>query len=141
MRIGLGTAVMALSLAAAVVAQAADVPAEGQPGFSMTDFKLVTAQDLYDVCTVEPSDPNQAVAEAFCYGFFSGGKHYHDEVATVDNVGPLFCPPKPLTRQEMVAVFVDFMNRNPGRGSGRPIDVIFEAGGERFPCPAAQTAQ
>lgn len=141
MRMGLGSAVLALGLAAGVAAQAADAPAEGQPGFSMSDFKLVTAQDLYDVCTVAPSDPNQAVAEAFCYGFFSGGKHYHDEVAAVAGVGPVFCPPPSLTRQEMVAVFVDYVSRNPGRASGRPIDIIFEAGEERFHCPAAQPAQ
>ncbi len=113
-------------------------PAEGAPGFSLSDFKLVTAQDLVDVCTVDASDPNYAVAEAFCYGFFTGGKHYHDEVAAVSPLGPIACPPVPATRQELVAVFVDYVKRNPQRAAGRPIDVIFEAVGERWPCPSAQ---
>lgn len=131
---------IAAALVSAMVAGAATAqaePAEGAPGFSLSDFKLVSAQDLFDVCTVPASDANAAVAEAFCYGFFSGGKHYHDEVATVAGLGPVFCPPAPLNREEIVAVFVDYVKRNPARGADKPIDVIFEAGSERFPCPAA----
>lgn len=139
MRLFIRMRLIAAALASAIVAganMAQAEPAEGQPGFSMSDFKLVTAQDLFDICTVEPANPMQPVAEAFCYGFFSGGKHYHDEVATIAGLGPVFCPPAPLNREEIVAVFVDYMKRNPDRGVAKPIDVIFEAGSERFPCPA-----
>lgn len=141
MRFRIRAAVLAVMLVGAgAPVHAASMPGEGEPGFSVSDFTLVTAQDLYDVCTLEPTNADYAVAEAFCYGFFSGGKHYHDEVASVAALGPVFCPPVPLKRTEMVAVFVDYMKRNPQRGAGRPIDVIFEAGSERFPCPATQPA-
>ena len=116
---------------------AASEPAEGQPGFSVSDFKLVTAQDLYDVCTVEPSNANYAVAQAFCYGFFSGGQHYHDEVASVADLGRIACPSVQPTRVEVVAVFVDFIKRNPQHAGDRPMNAVFEALGERWPCPAA----
>lgn len=141
MRVRLIAAVVATALSAhasawAASGSASSEPAEGQPGFSLSDFKLVTAQDLYDVCTVEASDPNVAVAEAFCYGYFTGGKHYHDEVAAVAPMGPIACPPAPATRQELVVVFVDYLKRNPQLAAGRPMDVIFEAIGAQWPCPA-----
>ena len=135
MRIRLIAAVLAVALLSHAGAHAAGDAAEGQPGFSLSDFTLTTAQDLYDVCTVAASDPRHAVAEAFCYGFFSGGKHYHDEVATVALIGPVVCPDRLPSREEVVAVFVDFMQRNPQHAADRPMNAVFEAIGERWPCP------
>lgn len=108
------------------------------PGFDNADFELKTAQDLYDLCTAEEGKAAFRTARAFCYGYFTGAKHYHDAAAGAEVIEPLACPPASVSRAESVAVFVEFVRANPQKAGDQPIDVVFEAIAARWPCPAAK---
>jgi hypothetical protein len=107
----------------------------GGPGFTPSDFNLVTAQDLLDVCTIPEDNADYVPARALCYGYFAGGQDFHDAVAAVAQIGPIACPDHPQTRDALVAVFVAYANQHPEMMSQRPMDVVFEAVAERWPCP------
>lgn len=107
------------------------------PGFDHADFQLNSAQDLFDLCTAPAGNPSHRIARAFCYGYFAGGQHFHNAVAPVPGSAPLACPPAATSREEAVAVFVEFIRLNPQKGGEQPIDAVFEALALRWPCPAA----
>lgn len=126
-----GVAIAALSLSSTpALAQAS-----GSSGFAMSDFALKTAQDLYDVCTVDPADSNYEAATAFCYGYFTGGKHFHDEVSLVEGFAPVACAGGTATRRDLVETFVLFMRNNPAKAGERPMNAAIEAIAQRWPCP------
>jgi hypothetical protein len=103
-----------------------------------SDFELRTAGQLVALCSTSPTQPLHVSARAFCYGFVSGGQHYHDEVASITALGPVFCPDGRKTRDELVEVFVASIRANPQRADDRPVDAVFQAFAERWPCPKAK---
>jgi hypothetical protein len=109
-------------------------------GLKNSDFELRTAGQLLEICTANPKHPLYVSALAFCYGFLSGGQHYHDEVASVAPLGPIFCPDGQKTRDELVDVFVTYLRANPQHAGDRPVDVLFQSYAERWPCPKAKHA-
>ncbi|MEH6634022.1 MAG: Rap1a/Tai family immunity protein [Halioglobus sp.] len=103
-------------------------------GYSIEDFKLHTASDLVDVCTLQASHADYTLAIAFCYGFFEGATHYDDAIAASPAHPDLVCSPPEATRTQAVTVFVEYMNANPQYGSEQPIDAIFRALVNQWPC-------
>jgi hypothetical protein len=126
-------------LLSVIAAEALAAPVSS-PNFDNSDFALKSAQDLFDLCTAEQGNPAFRTARAFCYGYFSGARHYHDAVAAVAVLAPLACPPASVTRDEAVTVFVEFIRAHPQKAADQPVDAVFEALATRWPCPTA-TAQ
>ena len=103
-------------------------------GYSLEDFSLRTAADLVDICTLDQSHPDNVVARAFCYGFFEGGIQYADAISTSPAFVKLVCSPPETTRTEAVDVFVTYVRANSQYASKRPIDTIYRALVDKWPC-------
>lgn len=102
--------------------------------YGLDDYELDTAKDLYDVCTVPSSNADHNVAKAFCVGFFEGGIHLHDTLEVADDFAAIFCAPDDTSRKEVVDVFVAFAQANPQYHSEAPMDAVFRALVNKWPC-------
>jgi hypothetical protein len=103
-------------------------------GYTLEDYRLHTAADLVDVCTLESGHPDHATARGFCYGFFEGATHYHDTISRAPSHLKLVCAPAETTRTDAVAVFTTYIRSNPQYASDGPIDAIFRALIAKWPC-------
>ena len=103
-------------------------------GYTLEDFRLHTAADLVDVCTLGHGHPDYETARGFCYGFFEGGARYHDTISTSPTYHKIVCDPPETTRTEAVEVFITYVRANPQYASKAPIDTIFRALVAKWPC-------
>ena len=103
--------------------------------FTVADFRLHSAQELVDVCLIGADHEHYAVATGFCYGFFEGAVRYDDVISKLDWYQDLVCSPPEVTRQQAVAVFLNYMKENPQYGSEQPVDAIFRSLVAQWPCP------
>ena len=103
-------------------------------GYTLEDFRLHSAADLVDVCTLSQSHPDYKTARGFCYGFFEGGAHYHDALSASSTHEKIVCNPDDTTRTQAVDVFVTYVRANPQYASEAPIDAIFRALVAKWPC-------
>ena len=103
-------------------------------GYELEDFGLRSAQDLLEVCTLEPSHPHHEIALAFCYGFFEGAIHYAKALGDSRLYANLVCPPAGTTRSEATAVIVTYLQANPQYGTEAPLDAAFRALIDKWPC-------
>jgi Ssp1 endopeptidase immunity protein Rap1a len=108
---------------------------DGSDGYSIEDFRLSNASDLLDVCTVESGHADFDVATAFCYGFIEGTVHYDDAVAGSEWYRDIVCSPADVTRTQAVTVITDYIRANPQHGKEKPVDAIFRALIDQWPCP------
>lgn len=104
-------------------------------GYSLEDLALDSASDLVDVCTIEPGHEHYASALAFCYGFFEGAIHYDEAISKAPGHVDLVCSPAGTTRSQAVGVVVTYLQANPQHGEEAPIDAIFRALVDKWPCP------
>lgn len=121
----------------AVVTMASPLAQAEEPSdlrFTLSDFKLTSAGDLIDVCTVIPGDEHYELAISFCYGFFEGTVHYDEVMSELGGYKDMVCPPQGATRQQGVAAFINFMKAHPHYNTDRPVDAIFRSLGSIWPC-------
>ena len=116
-----------------LLASVATAPA--QQGFALDDFTVDRGKDLFDICTLEEGDPNYWEAQAFCFGYFQGGADYHQALVSGPQLGPLVCPPASATIRDAVAGFVAYGRAHPEALDQAPMDVVFRAVTELWPCP------
>ena len=102
--------------------------------YSLDDFSLSTASDLVHICTIDQAHDDYHVATAFCYVFLEGAIHYDDAVAGSQWYQDIVCHPPEITRTQALEVFVDYMEANPQHQSGKPVDAIFRALVDKWPC-------
>ena len=112
----------------------------GLAGAAVTDddFVLATAQNLLNLCSVSASDPRAKEAIQMCEGFMVGAYHFY--LATNTGKGDrgdmrLVCMPNPTpTRDQVVAMFVEWAKVNPQYMKEAPVDSEFRFLGEKWPC-------
>ncbi len=99
------------------------------------DFKVQTAQELVDLCSVPQGDPMYEAARAFCYGFIAGAYQYDQSIHAGADSKPLICltDPKP-TRAEAAAMFIRWAKDNSQYLTERPVDTLFRFGVATWPC-------
>jgi Rap1a immunity proteins len=124
------TAALAVWLVSIVPLEAAD-----NPGFGLDDFQLDSGQDLLDICTLDRSSASYWEAQAFCFGYFQGGADFHRALAAGPGFKPIACPAPEATIRDAVAVFVAYARAHPEQLDQAPMDVVFHAVSERWPCP------
>jgi hypothetical protein len=126
------------TIPAALVAAIAVGAAPGGTGashFDHSDFQVDTSENLLDLCTAEASDPGYEVARGFCYGFFEGGIAFHDALHARETRPRLACP-EGVTLDQVVAVFVAYARANPQYLGEAPMETVFRAAVDKWPCPA-----
>ena len=111
--------------------------AAAQEGFSLDAFTVETGQDLLDVCTLDQSHVSHWEAQTFCYGYFQGGADFHQALVSGERHDPIACPPAGATIRDAVRHFVDYARAHPEYLSEAPMDVVFRAVTEAWPCPRA----
>jgi Rap1a immunity proteins len=127
---GIATAALATWLISA-----APLAAANRQGFALDDFALHTAQDLLDICTLDRSQASYWAAQAFCLGYFHGGADFHRALLSGPGFQPIACPAAGTTVHDAVAVFVTYARAHPEELTKAPMDVVFYAVAERWPCP------
>jgi hypothetical protein len=127
--IGIPGFVLTLGLLLSVNLQAAS-----GDGYSIEDFSLSTANQLVDVCTLEAEHDDHGIAMGFCYGFFEGAANYDDSLDGPKWHRGILCEPPEVTRGQAVSVFVQYMQANPQYGTESPVDSIFRALVDKWPC-------
>jgi hypothetical protein len=123
-----------VALAAALLVGPTGAAAQGT-GFTFEDFSVETTQSLLDICTVDASTPNQWEAKAFCYGYFQGGADFQEALTAGPNFQPIACPGDEVKVEDAVAVFITFAEANPQYLADRPMDSVFRAAAQAWPCP------
>lgn len=125
-----------------LVAALALTPQAARAEFETEDFRIRSAQDLVDLCSVATSDPLYASAIHFCHGFVSGAWQYHLSEANGPKGHRLVCPPEPPpTRDQAVAMFVAWSATHADKLSEPAVDALFRFLIEKYPCPAAAPAK
>jgi len=99
------------------------------------DFLVKTTQDLLNLCTVSASDPDAQQAIHFCHGYLLGAYHYHlAESDGPDAAKRLVCMPSGVTRNDAVAMFVEWVKAHPQYLKEFPVETEFRFLTEKWPC-------
>lgn len=131
-------ALLAAGLAStALVAAFAQTSGNTSAGLSPTTFQVRTTGDLIRLCEAVPSNDTGIAALHFCHGFAVGAYQYHQIVSAAEKKRPLFCPPNPPpSRDEAVAGFIAWAQKNPGQMETPPVEGMFRYLAQRYPCRA-----
>ena len=102
------------------------------------DFVLATTQNLVNLCSVSPSDPRAKEAIQMCEGYMVGAFHFY--LATNSGKGDrgdmrLVCMPNPPpSRNEAVAMFVEWAKANPQYMKEPAVESEFRFLNAKWPC-------
>lgn len=119
-----------LGLLAAVL-----LPFQSFGAASPESFKLRSAQDLVDLCSVSPDDPMAEAAHGFCYGFLSGAGGYHRAITAGKNSRALFClPAEGVSRVEAANRYVAWSRGHPQHLGEAPVDNVIRFAVATWPC-------
>ena len=102
------------------------------------DFKFNTTQNLYDLCSVEPSNPDYAPAIYACRAFIEASVQYHDAVSDGKNLKRLICYGQDATIEDGRKAFVEWAGRhkNDKKMMGEiPVIGLVRALADRYACP------
>lgn len=104
-------------------------------GVSEEDFKVRTTQNIYNLCTAAAKDPLHDNAVHFCQGFLLGAFEYHEAIHNGPEGKPLVClPEKPPTRDEAIAMFMEWIKAHPHYLNDKPVESEFRFLMEKWPC-------
>ncbi len=123
-----------LALAAVLMAPGLIAETRTSEGYTLEDYRLHTAEDLADICRIDESHADHAIAVAFCHGFFEGAMHYDEGIEGTPMYVDIVCSPEGTTRNQAVLEFVAFIEANPQYGSEAPIDAVFRGLSAKWPC-------
>lgn len=109
------------------------------PGFagavSEEDFKVNTTQNLINLLTVSPDDPLYDEAINFSQGYMLGAYHYYEASISGPKGFKLLClPATPPCRDEVIKMFVDWVNKHPQYMKEPPVETEFRFLVEIWPC-------
>lgn len=111
------------------------VPSVAGAGVTEKDFEIDTAKNLLNLCAVQADDPLQKEAIHLCYGFLLGAYAYHLAENSGKDGKLLVCLPKPEpTRNESVAMFVEWLKAHPQYNDDEAVEAEFRFLTEKWPC-------
>ena len=109
----------------------------GLAGAAVTDedFKVKTTQNLLNLCTVSADDPRAKEAIEMCHGYLVGAYDYYvAENSGKDSMRLVCMPNPPPSRNEAVAMFVEWAKASPQYMNERPVDTEFRFLSTKWPC-------
>lgn len=99
------------------------------------NYDVMTTADLIELCSASADDPVYPAAMGFCLGYIDAALDYHAALTAGPSNEPIACPGSTVTREEVVAVFMDWSNANAQHlKSGAPVEGVMRAVYERWPC-------
>ena len=94
-----------------------------------------TTRELIELCSVSADDPSYPAAMGFCLGYIDAALDYHAALTAGKKFHAIVCPDPEVTREEVVAVFLDWSRANPQLvGTGQPVESVMRAVYEKWPC-------
>ena len=121
--------------ALAMLASTASAQDSGKiAGLTTENFTLDSARELLEICTLESAHPDFQMAMGFCYGYISGGGHFHRALTKGPDFDPIACPPGKVTHSQVVKVFASYTSDNPQYLEEPAMDVLFRAANAEWPC-------
>ncbi len=104
-------------------------------GVVQADFEVDTTQNLFNLCTAPVSDPLHKEAIHFCHGYLAGAYDYYKASTGGPDGKRLVCPPNPApSRNEAIAMFVEWMKTHPQFMGDEAVDTEFRFLMEKWPC-------
>ena len=99
------------------------------------DFLMQTTQDLVDVCSVKPGEPNYEGSLGFCLGFEVGAFQYYLALAAASPQDSFICLPEPSPpRTDVTQWFLAWARENPQYMKEPPVDGFFRFLQATWPC-------
>jgi Rap1a immunity proteins len=99
------------------------------------DFEVKTTRNLLNLCTVSADDPRAKEAIQMCQGYLVGAYDYYVAENSGKDSMRLVCMPNPVpTRNEAVAMFVEWAKTNQQYMNERPVDTEFRFLSAKWPC-------
>jgi hypothetical protein len=99
------------------------------------DFEVRTTQNLLNLCAVSADDPRAKEAIQMCQGYLLGAWDYYLAENSGKDSMRLVCMPNPgPSRNEAVAMFVEWAKTNPQYMKERPVDTEFRFLSAKWPC-------
>jgi hypothetical protein len=98
------------------------------------DFTLETTRDLVNVCGTPQSDPMRVAAIHFCQGYFVGAYQVYQK-AIAPTTRLVCMPHPPTTRDQGIAMFLDWARTHPQHMNDSAADSLFRFLSEAWPCP------
>jgi Rap1a immunity proteins len=123
-----------------VAASAACALASPALAVEPSNFNLATTRDLVALCSCQPHDPLYAEALQFCYGFLAGVAQFHRAMVQGEKIEPLACPKDPVTREQLVGVFLDWAKANTQSMDELPVASLEQAAAAQWPCDSRSAA-
>jgi hypothetical protein len=105
-----------------------------------SNFNLAMTRDLVAICSCQPDDPLYAEAKQFCYGYMAGVAQFHRAMVQGEKIEPLACPKDPVTREQLVGVFLGWAKANPQAMDELPAESIERAAAAQWPCDSRSAA-
>lgn len=94
-----------------------------------------TTSDLIELCGMSAGDPYYAAAMGFCLGYIDAAMDYHAALTAGPKYDPIACPETAVTREQVVAVLMDWSKRNAQHlNSETPVVGVMRASAEKWPC-------
>lgn len=99
------------------------------------NYDVMTTGDLIELCSVSADDPLYDAAMGFCLGYIDAALDYHAALTAGQKYAPIACPDSTVTREEVVAVFMEWSKGNAQHlQSGPPVEGVMRATYEKWPC-------
>jgi len=101
------------------------------------DFEVKTTRNLLNLCTVSADDPRAKEAIQMCQGYLVGAYQYYlaTESGPAKDSMRLVCITDPApTRNQAVAMFVEWAKARPQYMNEVPVDTEFRFLSEKWPC-------
>jgi hypothetical protein len=100
-------------------------------------FDVTNTGHLVELCSVSADDPLYIAAMGFCLGYIDAAIDYHQALTAGDKYAPIACPDTEVTREQLVAVFLDWSKGNAVyMVNETPVNGLMRAASEKWPCPA-----
>jgi hypothetical protein len=99
------------------------------------DFAGHSTGDLAQLCSANEDSPYHREALQFCYGFFAGVIQFHHNLTSGETFDSIACPDGMKTRQDMVAAFLAWAERNQDMMGTPAIEGVMRSAEEAYPCP------
>ena len=124
------------SLRAAAAALGLGILAGPAVALDADDFAIDSTRDLYDLCSVQESDPQADSGHLLCIGYFAGAIDYHLAVVGPE-MPPIVCAPEGTTRNDVIMNFVAWTGARTDDATvmdAPPIQTALASAMDKWPC-------
>lgn len=126
---------MKRTLLAGGIALVTLIGGNGAGAVEPSDFRIVSTESLYRLCSAPQSSELFGEARQACYGFIYGAGLFYYEVVKAGKAKSVVCPGDEIDREAVREAFVTWARSHPEAMNESPVDGLMRASVSRWPCP------